>query len=379
MLFRFRHASFLLLFLLSGDPIMRPQSSRSQRGFTLIELLVVIAIIAILIGLLLPAVQKVREAAARTKCQNNLKQLGLAIHNYHDANSKFPANQQQIGVNVWEAVSANYFILPYIEQGNLYNTIVIPSNAPKPGKTAAGAGNGTNWSNAYNGAMNVAISTFICPSAPAAPRRGTNPGGWDGPGSNYGWCYGSRVYANWDNASNGLISQSIENGMKDAPDGLSNTILASELISGSNAGMSGPGKYPYDVFYLGSDTLFNSVVNKDFATAAELNAIGSQAMSSPQGIKSNNGTMPLWYPACQSAFNTAAPPNWQWPTTGGSCCPGGAHDWGVGIVPPRSMHTGGVNAVLGDGSVRFIRNSVDITTFQRLGNGRDGLVINGDY
>jgi prepilin-type N-terminal cleavage/methylation domain-containing protein len=116
---------------------------KAQRtGFTLIELLVVIAIIAILIGLLLPAVQKVREAAARTQCQNNLKQLGIAMHSYHDANGSFPANQQQVGTNVWESLSASYFILPYIEQSALFNSIVIPSNAPPPGQTAWGAGNG---------------------------------------------------------------------------------------------------------------------------------------------------------------------------------------------------------------------------------------------
>jgi len=89
-------------------------------------------------------------------------------------------------------------------------------------------------------------------------------------------------------------------------------------------------------------------------------------------MRSNNGTMWAWYAAGQSSLNTAAPPNWQFPTTGGDCCPGGANDWGYGIFPPRSAHSGGVNALLGDGSVRFIPNSIDIFTFQRLGNRQDG-------
>src|SRR5882757_7171359 len=100
-----------------------------RAAFTLVELLVVIAIIGVLVALLLPAVQSARESSRRSQCSNNLKQLGLGIHNFHDGMGLFPFNYQLIGVNEWEAASANYFILPYIEQTNVQEQIKIPTSA----------------------------------------------------------------------------------------------------------------------------------------------------------------------------------------------------------------------------------------------------------
>jgi prepilin-type N-terminal cleavage/methylation domain-containing protein/prepilin-type processing-associated H-X9-DG protein len=374
--------------------------STSRRAFTLIELLVVIAIIAILIALLVPAVQKVREAAARVQCTNGLKQMGLAMHGYHDANQKFPANQQQIGQNQWECLSATYHILPYIEQTDLFQQIVIPPNAPPPGLSAAtglGWGNAAAWNNAYNGPMNQRIAVLLCPSAPPGPQRGQSNRGWDGPGGHYSWCAGSRVHAMWDgggtigtayptinvkptSSANGIISQFLERRMAEVTDGLSNTILAGEVLSGSNAPMpGGPGLYPFDIIYVNAGP-YAGIVNLDFPTQAELDKIGQAAVGSPvapAGVMSNNGTLPLWYAASQSLFTTAAPPNWIYPSTAEACCPGGAHDWGGGsILPPRSFHGGGVNVVLGDGSVRFVSDDVQLLTWQRLGNRHDDQIVN---
>lgn len=334
-------------------------SRSSRQGFTLVELLVVIAIIGILIALLLPAVQAAREAARRAQCTNNLKQLGLAMHNYHDVYVMFPRNYRQVGANAWEALSAHYALLPYVEQKPLYDQ---------------GQANITNWGWIYGNLMNTPVSAFRCPSALPAPARGTHPHGWDGPGCNYAWSTGSSIYTVWaGNAFNGFIAYQYDRKMADVRDGLSNTLAASEILSGS--GQTGSsGVFPFDIFYAG-DGPFNAVVNKDFPTQAELDAIGSAARNSPQGFKSNNGTMWAWYAAAQSTLTTAAPPNWRWPSAGGACCPGGAHDWGNGIIPPRSLHPGGVNAALGDASVRFISETIDLVTFQRLGHRADGQVL----
>ena len=336
--------------------------ARPSRGFTLVELLVVIAIIGILVALLLPAIQAAREAARRSQCSNNLKQLGVAMHNFHDTYSRFPRNYKQVGGNAWEALSSNYYLLPFIEQQALFDQ---------------GESDPKNWSWTYNTLMNTPIPTFRCPSSQMAPQRGTHPNGWDGPGTNYAWSTGSSIETNWaGDRFNGMIAYQVDRRMADVEDGLSNTLMGSELLSGS--GMSGAvGKYPYDIFYAG-DGLFNAVADRHFPTTVELDAIGSAAQNSPQGVRSNNGTMWGWYAAAQSTLTTAAPPNWVYPSAGGNCCPGGAHDWGMGIIPPRSMHPGGVNAVLGDASVRFISNDVNTLTFQRLGNRKDGEPV-GDF
>jgi prepilin-type processing-associated H-X9-DG protein len=175
---------------------------------------------------------------------------------------------------------------------------------------------------------------------------------------------------------NGVLYADSTTRWADVTDGLSNTLLASELLPGSGR-TGGTGRYPFDTFHVGN-AAFNAIANWDFPTQAELNTIGNLGRTSPIGYKSNNGTNWGWYAAADTSLNTAATPNWAFPSLAGDCCPGGSHDWGVGILPPRSMHTGGVNALLGDGSVRFIPNAIDLGTFQRLGARNDGLPL-GDF
>src|SRR3954471_16543891 len=140
-----------------------PRTTARRRGFTLIELLVVIAIIAVLAGLLLPAVQKVREAAARTACANNLKQIGLALHHHHDAYRRFPPGR---GAPLPVVFSAHAYLLPFLEQEGLKNRIDFSA----PPTTFSVAGGPTYDGSANFPAATAVVKTFLCPSDPAGVR-----------------------------------------------------------------------------------------------------------------------------------------------------------------------------------------------------------------
>ena len=335
---------------------------RNLRGFTLVELLVVIAIIGILIALLLPAVQAAREAARRTQCTNNLKQLVLAMHNYHDVHKTFTRNAfRNPNWEGYENFSTNVRILPFIEQNALYDQFSFNAT----------------WSANYGGPMQRRVHAFLCPSAPLY----VGSIGWSGPGVNYAWCSGSSPHTGGGGADgtgqNGMFMNNRDFRMADATDGTSNTIFVSEILSGSGTTSTTEGKYPFDVFY-GGDANITAILDRNFPTQAELDTIGLGCETAAEGVRGNCGTLWAWYAHAQSLFNAAAPPNWSYPSCGGACCPGGAHDWGWGVIPPRSMHPGGVVVGLGDGSIRFVSETINLRTWQRLANRRDGQSV-GDF
>ena len=329
------------------------------RGFTLIELLVVIAIIAILIGLLVPAVQRVREAAARAQCMNNLKQLGLAAVNYHDTYRKFPPSQAAgpWGPNPgtdwesWYILSTSYLVLPYVEQGTVFKLFQDRKNLTRA----------ATWDNA-DAPAKQRLSIFICPSSPLLSN------GY--PGTNYLWSTGSSIHtggcADRTNA-NGVFASNIERRITDIPDGTSNTVLATEYIPGYDAGSQ----------FKVVATALNNVVNRAFITKAELDAI---AAAPTARTVNNNGRWWAWTSHSMSMINLAAPPNWKIDPAGGVGQGGAGLAWDscLGIVPARSQHTGGVNVCMADGSVRFISDSINLFTWQCLGNARDGQVL-GDF
>lgn len=338
--------------------------SQKRRGFTLVELLVVIAIIGILVGLLLPAVQAAREAARRMSCSNNMKQLALSMHNYESSFKKVSrlATWVDKGLGMqqsnWNGYSAHVGILPFIEQNNLFQQFTFTLyHYDNPNPLPAGV------SRTPLILGRTPIPAFLCPSDrpyPSAAELGQN---------NYGWSEGTNV--GWNTAAgnqNGFYKRNIDTKFGDITDGLSNTIMMAEFVKGdaTTAILTNMGDFARNI----------PVPFAIRPTQAQLDAYGALTAAAGANHRADAGfrwTAPGFY---NTAINTVAPPNWRFPA--GMICDGCGQGDSQGVFPARSRHTGGVMHALGDGSVTFISNSVDLITYQALGTAIGGDVA-GEY
>lgn len=334
----------------------RVERRRSRfRAFTLIELLVVIAIIAILIALLLPAVQQAREAARRSSCKNNMKQIGLALANYHDVYTKFPIGETGAGITGrdgggrWHGPNWRIAILPQLEQNNIFQRLNFgrTMDACRPGVNAAGHPNAV--------LMGFTVPVFKCPSS-AAPLNGRNvspsptnnnrdnmmlidyvgmQGGTPQTGfQSTGSCSGQTGYGGIY-CNNGILAPNECFAIRDITDGTSNTIIVAEQ-SGKIANL-------YDIrsnYYGGWNGHTDSRKPPQFT-------------GSPWG----SGTSAIRYRINLNSRPTGANSTWDANT----------------IL--NSYHPGGIHIALADGSSRFISENINMLTLKRLASKQDGQVL----
>jgi prepilin-type N-terminal cleavage/methylation domain-containing protein/prepilin-type processing-associated H-X9-DG protein len=315
--------------------------ARRRPGFTLIELLAVIAIISILIGLLLPAVQKVRDAAARTQCQNNLKQVSLAVFNYESAYHTLPTSTRPAGVTTAPRISWTIGLLPFIEQQNVRNYYDLT----------------TNWDSPNNLPLtSQPIKIFQCPAAPNSSRRDGDPqtNVWD-------------IVAVTDYAASIGISPLATNL------NLSGALLPGMLVKNQTVRLA-------DV----SDGLSNTFMIVESAGRPQIYRLGRTIGAVP-AQKVNGGGWAR--PASDLDFLPSTPNGSTYP---GSCAAGCTNGYNYpayaappfgteGTSAPYAFHTGVINAAFGDGSVRTISNSVSVFTFGALVTANGGEVVLGDY
>ena len=313
---------------------------RHRPGFTLIELLVVIAIIAILIALLLPAVQQARESARRTQCKNNLKQIGLALHNYHDAHLTFPFGQED-NTKSYSAISQ---MLPFLDQTPLYNQI--------------------NFSLPHNHASNsqvrlTEIPAFRCPSDLPNPVPAT------GGAINYMTNKGCGVI--WRDATgtnaglpeqNGVMYYQSRIRIGDVTDGTSNTAaFAERALTDGNPGIISP---LTDVFQGNPGAPTTPDQARDMCRAVNINNLANQVVNPIMGAPWLHG---------QHAYQHIDTPNQR------SC---GFFAVVRANMPPSSRHVGGVHVLLCDGAVRFVSENIDLKLWRAVGS-RNGGELLGEF
>ena len=335
---------------------MTVRPSQGRRAFTLIELLVVIAIIAILIGLLVPAVQKVREAAARAQCQNNLKQIGLALHNYHDTNRQFPPGGISNGDCCSTEGGPNWaiLILPYIEQANLFKLYDQT----------------TTVEDARNAALRTAfVPTYTCPSDLNSNKLMIPA---SGPGANAGANYATGSYrgiagtsdgtAWWDDATGN--PQTTGTGITLAYRGVLHAGIDYKRPSKfGRAGINSPYGNPERIASI-IDGTSNTLVVGEYTTSTSVNRTTfwayeytSFAMSEVCILPPQSRQMLNDYDACANQL----PPGF---TNGSNPCKRGL----------ASFHTGVVNFLLADGSVRAISTNVDMALLAAMATVANGEV-----
>ena len=316
-----------------------------RAAFTLIELLVVIAIIAILIGLLLPAVQKVREAAARMSCSNNLKQLALAAHSYHDAEGYFPVNSLiQDRQNNWNAPNWSWLarILPYIEQDNLYRQGNIPISS-------------FAQNDATKATVATQIKTFLCPSDPSSA---TGP--WTDRANLVGMPIGLTNYKGVSGANWGLWSWAEQNPPDDAGGigiGCDAQWVNPSTIDGSENGLNdGDGLFfRTDFRHKHRITDISDGTSNTFMVGEDLPSMNVHCAW--PFANTATGTCAIAPNARQA--NGVPYPMGQWPN----------------VYSFHSMHTGGLQFANADGSVHFISNTILLPTYRALATMRGGEVV----
>ena len=359
-------------------PVERKPDTR-LRGFTLIELLVVIAIIAVLVALLLPAVQQARESARRTQCKNNIKQLGLALHNYESTFTVFPMTDTPGGF------SAQARLLPYMDQANLQNLL----DFTKPAFT--GSYNSQVPNPLFVKAFATPLPSFLCPTDPA-PGQNSGFGGYVYGGNSYMMSTGSGTSTYYDHRwpTDGLVHENSSTRFRDITDGTSNTVFMSESVRS-----------------IGSDLMLAAGTTPPFPYQYTLNGSTgvSSALQAVQGLAPTGGA----WSAYANASGVIANPNLStvWPTMTGwrgatsNALRGRGISWAAtgalntltngyttpnsripdlvthftGFFGPRSWHTGGAHLLLGDGTVRFVSGSIDVNTLRALHRRAAGEVL----